>query len=222
MSKSARKPAAPRRPAPKAHPVHPDHGHLLERLLFLSDAVFAIVMTLLVLELRFPEGFTDATLTAGLAAMAPKFIAFATSFAVVAIFWMAHATFTRALLRFDGAVALVNLAFLFTLTVTPFAAALLGEMGAAGNAWRAYCLALMTIGGMQAALVAVICRGGGRLVGGITPRQGWSRIASAASPALGFAVALALSLAGYATAAQFGWLTIPLFMWGARAVFGPR
>ena len=217
--------AARRRPRPPARPpVHAPHsqGLLLERMLFLSDAVFAIVMTLLALELRFPAGYEDANLLSGLLAMASHLIAFAISFAVVSVFWIAHATMTREIRQFDWAVAWVNLAFLFTLTLTPFATGLLGEFRTLGNAWRLYCLVLIAIGTVQVVLVAVVCRDGGRLVGGLSRRVALARIMRAASPALGFTVALILSLMGFAVASQFAWVTIPLFILAARALFGPR
>jgi uncharacterized membrane protein len=59
---------------------------LLERMLYFSDAVFAIVLTLLVLDLRLPAGVTDASLFRGVLEMAPKLVAFAITFALVVRF----------------------------------------------------------------------------------------------------------------------------------------
>jgi uncharacterized membrane protein len=58
---------------------------LLERMLFFSDAVFAIALTLLVLELRLPAGVTDARLFRGVLEMGPKLVAFVITFALVAV-----------------------------------------------------------------------------------------------------------------------------------------
>jgi uncharacterized membrane protein len=91
------------------HAIEPGSHRLLERMLFFSDAVFAIVLTLLVLDLRLPAGITDANLLRGVLAMAPKLVAFATTFALVSVFWIAHVTLTRRLLEFDWAAAWVNL-----------------------------------------------------------------------------------------------------------------
>jgi hypothetical protein len=49
----------------------PGTGRLLERMLFFSDSVFAIVLTLLVLDLRMPPGVTDETLIQGIRDMEP-------------------------------------------------------------------------------------------------------------------------------------------------------
>ena len=70
---------------------------MVDRMLFFSDAVFAIVLTLLVLELRPPEASDDAGLAIALKALSPKFFAFAASFALVSIFWTAHMAITRRL-----------------------------------------------------------------------------------------------------------------------------
>ena len=78
---------------------------LLHRLLFFTDAVFAIVMTLLVLELRPPEGATLAAQMHGLAELTPRLFAFALSFTIVGIFWIAYLSTTRQLARFDWASA---------------------------------------------------------------------------------------------------------------------
>jgi len=170
---------------------------LLERMLFFSDAVFAIVLTLLVLELRLPAGVTDANLFRGVLEMEPKLVAFAITFALVAVFWIAHVSIMRRLIAFDWLVAWVNLFFLFTVALTPFVSSLLGEYGVFGNAWRLYCLALIAIGSAQFVLFLLIYRGSGRLIGGVGRREFWHRLIRAGSPAASFAVLLALSLMGF-------------------------
>jgi uncharacterized membrane protein len=170
---------------------------LLGRMLFFSDAVFAIVLTLLVLELRLPAGVSDARLFRGVLEMEPKLVAFAITFALVAVFWIAHVSIMRRLNAFDWLVAWVNLLFLFTVTLSPFISTLLGEYGVFGNAWRLYCLALIAIGSAQFVLFLVIYRGNGRLIGGVGRREFWHRLIRVVSPAASFAVLLALSLMGF-------------------------
>jgi uncharacterized membrane protein len=181
-------------------PISVESGtiRLLERMLFFSDAVFAIVLTLLVLELRIPEGVTDAGLFRGVLEMEPKLVAFAITFALVAVFWIAHLSIMRRLNAFDWLVAWVNLFFLFTVTLTPFISTLLGAYSVFGNAWRLYCLALIAIGSAQFVLFLVIHRGNGRLIGGVGRREFWHRLIRAVSPAASFTILLALSLMGFA------------------------
>jgi uncharacterized membrane protein len=180
-------------------PISAESGaiRLLERMLFFSDAVFAIVLTLLVLDLRLPAGVTDARLFRGVLEMAPKLVAFAITFALVAVFWIAHISIMRRLTVFDWLVAWVNLFFLFTIALTPFISTLLGEYSVFGNAWRLYCLVLVAVGSAQFVLFLAIYRGNGRLIGGVGRREFWHRLTRAASPAASFAVLLVLSLMGF-------------------------
>lgn len=196
---------------------------LLERMLYFSDAVFAIVLTLLVLDLRLPAGVTDASLVRGVIEMAPKLVAFAITFALVAVFWIAHVSITRRLNAFDWPVAWVNMLFLFTVTLAPFVTTLLGAYGVFGNAWRLYCLALIAIGSAQFALFLMIYRGNGRLIGGMGRREFWHRLVRVASPAASFAVLLALNLMGF-TRMSFilSFLIVPTILVLVRFSFGRR
>jgi uncharacterized membrane protein len=205
------------------HP--PGHGPagLLGRMTALSDAVFAIVLTLLVLDLRPPPGVTDANLFQGVAAMEPKLVAFATTFALVAVFWIAHVSLLRRLVAFDWTVAWVNLAYLFTIAITPFASTLLGEYSVFGNAWRLYCMVLIGIGAAQVALLLVIYRAKGRLVEPVGRREFWHRLIRAMSPSFVFALALGVSLLGFARISfLLSWILMPTVLILARTVLGQR
>jgi uncharacterized membrane protein len=95
----------------------------LERLVFFSDAVFAIAITLLTLEIRLPEEppiVTDADLFARLTGMWHEYLAFLISFMVIGTFWMAHHRKFRLIKRYDSRLTSLNLLFLLVVAFMPF------------------------------------------------------------------------------------------------------
>ena len=99
------------------------------RLEALCDGVFAIVMTLLVLELvphDLPRGMTNAALRALLIGLWPKVVSYAISFVVVAIFWVGHHAEFSHIRRTDRRHLWINMALLLAVSFIPFSAALLG------------------------------------------------------------------------------------------------
>ena len=100
------------------------------RISFLSDGVFAIVMTLLVIELSVPvmsKLKAADELGAMLLEMWPKFFAFAASFLVLGIFWFIHHAQFHFIKRSNGMLAWINIFFLMLVALIPFSTALIGE-----------------------------------------------------------------------------------------------
>ncbi|MBW8816144.1 MAG: DUF1211 domain-containing protein [Caulobacterales bacterium] len=187
---------------------------LLHRMLFFTDAVFAIVLTLLVLELRPPEAVGMAAQLHALGEMAPKLFAFALSFAIIAIFWVAHMSTTRLLAHFDWPTAAANLCFLFPVCLVPFVSAWLGEGLGTTIAWEAYAMVMIATSAGNVAMVWLSSRKGGRLLaGGLPPGERLYRASRAASPGLAFLVGLVLLALGQVRWAQFCWVLIPIFLW---------
>jgi len=185
---------------------------LLHRMVFFTDAVFAIVMTLLVLELRPPEAMSSQELGAGLAAMWPTFFAFLLSFIVTGMFWVGHLAISRSLTEFDWPVTVANLVFLCAVAVVPFGAALLGEHSAMVAAWQFYSGLMILAGLSQTVLWLIVSRDGGRLMGGIEPRERLRRALRALSPAMGFVCALGLISIGQLGLARLSGCLIPIFL----------
>jgi uncharacterized membrane protein len=110
----------------------------LERLAFFSDAVFAIAITLLVIEIRLPELENEAELGKALLALFPKYIAFLVSFFVIGRFWIGHHTAFSHMRTSDNKLVLRNLFFLMTIAFMPFPTALISEYGGNGTAFAVY------------------------------------------------------------------------------------
>lgn len=89
-----------------------------------SDGVFAIAVTLLVLELKAPRGLTTPELRDALLAQWPSYLAFLISFASIAIMWLHHHRVFGLLHRVDHPMLLLNSVLLLAVTVIPFPTAL--------------------------------------------------------------------------------------------------
>ncbi len=104
----------------------------LERLVFFSDAVFAIAITLLVLEIHVPRlagEATDHDFAIELAHLLPSLIAFALSFLVIGMFWMGHHRLFADATHYSEKLVWPNLLFLMAIAFMPFATAFMGSNG---------------------------------------------------------------------------------------------
>jgi uncharacterized membrane protein len=103
-------------------------GQSIERLAALSDGIFAVAMTLLVLDLHAPAAslvHSEADLWRTLIALAPKLAVYVMSFLTLGIFWVGQQTQLNLLLRADRDLAWLNLGFLFCVTLMPFSTGLM-------------------------------------------------------------------------------------------------
>jgi len=114
-----------------SHPSAEESDHIgLERLMFFSDAVFAIAITLLALEIRLPGGegaLTDDELSRQLLSLWPKYLAFAISFLVIGTFWLGHHRRFRYIRRYDRRLLWINLVLLLLVAFIPFPTAVISE-----------------------------------------------------------------------------------------------
>lgn len=92
----------------------------------ISDGVFAVSLTLLILDVRPPEGGASQ-LVHGLVMIAPRLGTFALSFAIVAYYWLVHHLIFASVRGVKVALIWTNMLFLFTVAVLPFSTAVLGR-----------------------------------------------------------------------------------------------
>src|SRR4051812_40441782 len=103
------------------------------RIEALVDGVFAVAMTILVLELHVPElgpKATDADLLSALGELAPKILSYASGFVILGTLWIGHHFQFHYIRRSSRALLWINLSFLLVSASLPFAVALLGTYGA--------------------------------------------------------------------------------------------
>ena len=93
------------------------------RLEAFSDGVIAIIITIMVLELKIPEGNTLSSL----APLAPKFLSYLLSFVFVGIYWNNHHHLMHVVERINGRVLWANMHLLFWLSIVPFGTGWMGE-----------------------------------------------------------------------------------------------
>ncbi|NBP68560.1 MAG: DUF1211 domain-containing protein [Cytophagia bacterium] len=132
-----------------------------ERTVFFSDAVFAIAMTLLVLEIKLPS-ITEAEslgIDEILSNRIPNFICFAISFIVTALFWRAHMVTCTYVKSVNNRFVWINIWLLFFVVVMPFTTALYANYGFMDNiAFSLYCLNIAVIGIFNYLLMAHVIK----------------------------------------------------------------
>jgi uncharacterized membrane protein len=187
-----------------------EHGS--ERLEAFSDAVFAVILTIMALELRAPEG---PELSDVLEDLLPGLLVYALSFTFIGIYWNNHHHLLRAADRINGAVMWTNLFLLFWLSLTPvltewishqyrhaLPAAAFGVVAlAAGFAFRLLVGALIRANGRDSAV--------GRAIG--SDEKGWASLAAYAaavvlafvSPWISYALYVAVALVWFVPDRRF-------------------
>jgi len=122
-----------------------ERTHDPARVVALSDGVFAIVITLLVLEIHVPELTQGQTLRGALEEIRPSFVAFLISFIVVAIAWVGHRDLFAHVRRTDRPLVWLNILYMLPLCLLPFGASMLARYERYAVALQLYGFMLMAI-----------------------------------------------------------------------------
>jgi uncharacterized membrane protein len=170
------------------------------RLEAFSDGVIAIIITIMVLELKVPEGGTLRELRP----LIPLFISYVLSFAHIAIYWNNHHNMLQAVEKIDGLVLWANVHLLFWLSLVPFTTAWMGENHFARVPVVVYGVNLLLCGLAYTVLARSLLR--------LHPAD------SAFGRALGSDLKTKLGLAGYAVAIAVGFLNRWLALAGFIAI----
>jgi uncharacterized membrane protein len=195
------------------HDVQPSPAHPLERLIFFSDAVFAIAITLLILEVRPPHldrHATDTDHLISLINLTPSFVSFFISFFVIAAFWAGHHRAFSLSRHWSPQLVMPNVLMLAAVVFMPFATAYMGLNMGQRVPTVLYDLVLMTTGLLNIRLVRlatsppVVDEGADALTIARTRGRGWG-VTSGAALALLFAFFVPRF-------SQFALMTIPIWL----------
>ena len=126
------------------------------RIVAFSDGVFAIAITLLVLQLEVPESAAD--LGSSLKDALPDLFAFALSFAVLARVWLFHHRLFAAMGSFDATLITLNFLYLALVTLVPFSCELVGDYGEDRQAVIFYAVNMTLLGAIGAVIVTYAFR----------------------------------------------------------------
>ena len=124
----------------------------VHRLAALTDGVFAMVMTLLVLGISVPEvahPSLQAELPRRLLELWPKLYSYVLSFLVLGIIWTLHHRSFHAIKRSDNALVWLNIVFLMFVALIPFSTSLLGNYGTEQLSIVIYAINIMLVLGMR-------------------------------------------------------------------------
>ena len=175
-----------------------------ERLSFFSDAVFAIAITLLVLDVKLPPVVNGSF---HLGSLVSKLIGFIVSFSVIGVYWLAHHRLFGTLRREDARLSVTNLIFLATIVFLPFPTGVLAEFPLDPPVVCLYAGAVGTVGLAMIALVLAARRP-------VLMQDGETRsgtiylLLRSAAPPLVFFTSLGLAAAGVVWA-PFTWFLVP-------------
>lgn len=188
----------------------------LERLILFTDAVFAIAITLLIIEIKVPElehVHSEKEVVIATLHLLPKFMGFFVAFFVIAIYWTAHHRVFRFVHHYTNGLIWLNVIFLLSIVLMPFTSAYQGEYPALKTPWVLYASSVIFTGLMQYGLQRYIRNP----AHGITPPEllhhpdldPWRPMVSVVA----FAVSVIVMLAGFIWVARFMLLLIfPLMM----------
>jgi uncharacterized membrane protein len=126
-------------------------GRSLERLAALSDGIFAVAMTLLVLDLHIPTAaqvHSEGELLAALCALGPQWLAYLMSFLTLGIFWAGQQTQLNHIGEGTRDLTWIHLGFLFAVTLLPLSTRLLAEFITYRGALLIYWLNILILGAM--------------------------------------------------------------------------
>lgn len=186
------------------------------RVVFFSDAVFAIALTLLALDLRVTDlrGDPDApsSMLAALDDLVPQLIAYGVGFLLLAKYWLAHHRFMSRIGAIDGRFMGLNLTYLGFVALLPFPTALIGEYESNPISGAAFALALTAVSLMETVLLVHSHRAG-LFIRPLSEQQFRRETLESSQPAIMFVITIPIAFIS-PTYMLLSWLVVaPVMGW---------
>lgn len=124
----------------------------LDRIVFFSDAVFAISITLLALDLKPPGSSQVNRVSSVLLELFPEYQSYVISFVVIGLYWISHHHYFRFIRRYDYTLVAINIGLLMCIASLPFATSLLDIYGNHRGVVTFYALCMAVTGLMKTLL----------------------------------------------------------------------
>lgn len=184
----------------------------LDRALFFSDGVFAIVITLLALDVHLPHlpvDISDSQLRNAMLDIFPKYLSFGITFAVVGGFWMEHQRRFLFVKKISAQALRLNMYLLLGVALVPYATSVLGEYGDLPSAVILYAGVMTVVSLLSTWLFVIVCRERDSISKDLTEHVRKGEIQHALIVPVVFALSIPLAyLRPYL--AQYSWLLIPV------------
>jgi TMEM175 potassium channel family protein len=190
-----------------------------DRVVFFSDAVFAIAMTLLVVGIGIPNA-TNRTFEHALDDKIPEILSFFISFVVIGYYWLAHHRFFSQIVAVEQGIIMLNLVYLAAIAFTPFPTALVGKYEQFSITVILYALALGTASLLETAMFARAQRQG--LFRQVLPRDVYRYgVIASLIPVVAFVVSIPIAFVD-PTLALLSWLIVWPVEWIATKTIKPQ
>jgi uncharacterized membrane protein len=192
---------------------------LLDRLIYLSDGVFAIAMTLLAIELMLPavSSADPSEMARALASLWPKYLSFLISFVVIASYWMSHQRIFTYIVRTDTRLVWLNMLLLLLIAFQPFPTSVLGSYSNT-PAVTFYAGTLLVTGVIVLAMWVYATTNHRLVVHSLSARMIRQTTVRAAAAPVVFLVSIFIAQAN-ANLAEYFWLTIAVIFGVLRWAF---
>lgn len=190
--------------------------HRTDRLIMLSDGIFAIATTLAALEIRLPEH--PASLGALIAQSGQSIVAYVLSFMVTAVFWIANRELFARVDRTDNILTALSLGLLCGIAILPAAVHVFYQPGGLSVGFKFYCLVMIVCGVMNSAMWIYAAARRGVMRTEISKGERWARALPTLIMPLLFVICLVVAKS------QMFWVLVPVAVAMAivRRVIVPR